>query len=97
VPNARACSGASGIEVVGMNCSACHTRQISANGQTYRIDGGPAIVDFQSLLTDLDTAVGRVLASDAAFHGFAAAVLGPAAPDAEDAEKKALLEYLKTL
>jgi hypothetical protein len=77
-------SGASGIEVVGMTCAACHVRQITANGQTYRIDGGPAIVDFQSLLTDLDTSVGKVLASDAAFNGFAAAALGPGAPDAED-------------
>jgi hypothetical protein len=27
-------SGARGIEIVGMTCSACHTRQITANGQT---------------------------------------------------------------
>jgi hypothetical protein len=66
-----------------MTCSACHTRQIIAEGNTYRIDGGPGIVDFQSFLADLDTAVGQVLASDAAFSPFATAVLG-AAPDAND-------------
>jgi mono/diheme cytochrome c family protein len=77
-------SGAAGLQIVGMSCSACHTRQITANDQTYRIDGGPAIVDFQSLLSDLDTAVGQVLASDAAFGSFASAVLSSPTPDADD-------------
>jgi mono/diheme cytochrome c family protein len=77
-------SGASGVQIVGMTCSACHTRQITVAGQNYRMDGGPAIVDFQGFLADLDTAVGQVLASDAAFNPFAAAVLSSAAPDAND-------------
>jgi processive rubber oxygenase RoxA-like protein len=77
-------TGPSGLEIVGMTCAACHTRQITAEGKTYRIDGGPAIVDFQSLLTDLDTAVGQILASTGSFVPFAAAVLGTAAPDTRD-------------
>jgi len=77
-------SGASGLQIAGMTCSACHTRQLVANGATYRIDGGPALVDFQSFLSDLDTAMGQVIASDAAFTTFATAVLGPPAPDAVD-------------
>jgi mono/diheme cytochrome c family protein len=77
-------SGPTGAQIAGMTCSACHTRQITAEGKTYRIDGGPAIVDFQSFLADLDTAVGQVLASDAAFQPFAVAVLGSAPPDPED-------------
>jgi len=77
-------SGASAVQIVGMTCSACHTRQITAEGKTYRIDGGPAIVDFQSFLTDLDTAVRQVLATDATFGPFAAVVLGAATPDPED-------------
>jgi hypothetical protein len=76
-------SGPTGAQTVGMNCAACHTRQITVAGQAYRIDGGPGIVDFQSLLSDLDVAVGNVLASDAAFSPFAEAVLG-ASPDSED-------------
>jgi hypothetical protein len=59
-----------------MNCSACHTRQIAVAGREYRIDGGPALSDFQAFLADLDAAVGRVLADDAAFAAFAAAVPG---------------------
>jgi hypothetical protein len=65
-------------EVLGMTCSACHTRQIIVRGTSYRIDGGPGIVDFQSLLSDLDAAVGRVLNDTSLFDGFSHAVLGSA-------------------
>src|SRR5712671_3112727 len=77
-------TGLTGSQVAGMTCAACHTRQIIAEGKTYRIDGGPAIVDFQSFLADLDTALGRVLASAAAFNSFATAVLASTTPDPED-------------
>lgn len=69
-------------EVIGMTCAACHTRQITLKGKVYRIDGGPAIVDFQSFLADLDAAVGAVLTDASAFATFAAVVLSPSAsPD----------------
>jgi mono/diheme cytochrome c family protein len=77
-------SGPAGAQTAGMTCAACHTRQITAEGKTYRIDGGPAIVDFQSFLADLDAAVGQVLTNDAAFQPFAVAVLGSATPDPGD-------------
>ena len=76
-------AGPEGSEVAGMSCAACHTRQIEVEGAAYRIDGGPAIVDFQSFLADLDTAVGSVLATGPAFDAFAAKVLGASA-SAED-------------
>jgi len=69
-------AGPAGRQDAAMNCSACHTRQIAVAGTEYRIDGGPAITDFQAFLADLDGAVGRVLADDAAFAAFAAAVPG---------------------
>ena len=34
-------------QIVGITCSACHTRQLEVDGKTYRIDGGPAFTDFQ--------------------------------------------------
>ena len=74
-----------GEDAIGMTCAACHTRQIVANGQAWRVDGGPALADFQRFLTELDAAVGEVLASDAAFKAFALSVLGPAAGDADAA------------
>ena len=62
--------------VVGMTCSACHTRQIDVEGKAYRIDGGPAITDFQHFMADLDVAVAQVLADQTAFDNFARKVLG---------------------
>ncbi|HEX3496815.1 MAG TPA: di-heme-cytochrome C peroxidase, partial [Methylocella sp.] len=73
-----------GGQFAGMTCAACHTRQISADGKEYRIDGGPAIVDFQTFLADLDVAVERVLGDDKTFQTFASAVLGVAAPPPGD-------------
>lgn len=76
-------AGPAGNQYAAMNCSACHTRQIAVGGTEYRVDGGPAFTDFQAFLSDLDAAVGRVLASDAAFAAFAAQVPG-AGPDLRD-------------
>lgn len=73
-------AGSAGKQDLAMNCSACHTRQIVVGSTEYRIDGGPALVDFQGLFVDLVAAVGRVLASENAFDQFAAAVPG-AGPD----------------
>jgi hypothetical protein len=42
---------------LGITCSACHTRQIEVNGTQYRVDGGPALADFQRFLADLDQTV----------------------------------------
>ena len=64
-------------ETLGLTCAACHTRQITARGKTYRIDGGPAIVDLESFLTDLELAVGTLLNTPAVFDAFAQSVLGP--------------------
>ena len=63
----------------GMTCAACHTRQIEVGGQLYRIDGGPAIVDFEALLRDIRSAVRNVLTdadTSPAFAAFSQAVLG---------------------
>jgi mono/diheme cytochrome c family protein len=75
-------AGAPGSEQFGMTCAACHTREIDVAGRPYRIDGGPAIVDFQPFLEDLNAAVKRALASPAAFKDFADAVLGDGAKPA---------------
>lgn len=81
-------SGPRDFQTVGMTCSACHTRQIRVEGKAYRIDGGPALVDFHAFLRDLDKAVGDVVANDASFKPFAAAVLRASAP--ADADVAAL-------
>jgi hypothetical protein len=48
-------NGTGSDTAVGMTCAACHTRQIVFGGVAYRIDGGPAIVDFQAFLADLNS------------------------------------------
>jgi hypothetical protein len=62
--------------IVGLTCAACHTRELTVGSLSYRIDGAPAFADFQTFVADLDDAVRRVMASDAAFDRFAAQVLG---------------------
>lgn len=74
-------NGSGADQAVGMTCAACHTREINVSGTAYRVDGGPAIVDFESFLTDLNQAVLAVLADDAAFLAFADKVLGSTAGD----------------
>ncbi|WP_319951544.1 di-heme-cytochrome C peroxidase [Sphingomonas caeni] len=63
---------------LGMNCAACHTREITYSNLTFRVDGGPALVDFQGLLTDMVDAVGDVLNDTTKWTAFYKAVLGPA-------------------
>ncbi|TCP43153.1 di-heme-cytochrome C peroxidase [Rhodovulum marinum] len=75
---------------VGMTCAACHTREIEVNGTAYRVDGGPAMVDFQAFLADLDAAVLALLDDAAAFDAFAAEVAGP------DGDTAALREAVET-
>ncbi|WP_374305775.1 di-heme-cytochrome C peroxidase [Methylocella sp.] len=79
-------SGTSGARFVGVTCAACHTREISVGGETRRIDGGPALADFQRFLVDLDEAALRVLRDPAAFAVFAPEALGVPDPDAIDVE-----------
>ena len=64
---------------LSMTCAACHTRQIEVDGVAWRIDGGPALVDFQSFLADVDTAVATVFATAPAFAAFGQGVLGGSA------------------
>jgi mono/diheme cytochrome c family protein len=73
-------TGPRGFQIVGVTCSACHTRQLEVDGKAYRVDGGPAFTDFQAFLGDLDKAVGDATASDATFTAFAAAVLQDPSP-----------------
>ena len=85
-------SRSEGKEWVGMTCAACHTRDITNGGRTYRIDGGPALVDFQALLVDLDDAVATTLSDPASFGRFAAKVLRAPTP-AQAARLRTHLQY----
>ena len=60
---------------VGFNCSACHTAEINYQGKALRIDGGPALTDFQSLVEAVDAAMIETRADPAKWDRFAKAVL----------------------
>jgi hypothetical protein len=62
--------GFEGREYLGQNCASCHVREIKIEGVRYRADGGPAIVDFERFMTDLDDAVGSLLKNRRAFKRF---------------------------
>lgn len=61
---------------LGMNCAACHTAEIAYQGQRIRIDGGPAMADFQGFIDDFDSALAATLGDAAKFDRFARAALG---------------------
>jgi len=87
-------AGSSGSEIVGMTCSACHTRQITVADTAYRVDGGPAIVDFQSFLADLDTAVNSALTNETTFSEFGQTVLGrPPTPEEKASLRQAVSDW----
>lgn len=60
---------------VGFNCSACHTAEIAYQGKALRIDGGPALTDFQSLVEAVDAAMIETRNDSAKWDRFAKAVL----------------------
>jgi hypothetical protein len=74
--------GSPEVGQLGMTCAACHTGQIeyrkAGKPHVLRIDGAPAMADFQQFLTDLKDAASATLAQPQRFDTFARAVLGPA-------------------
>jgi hypothetical protein len=62
---------------IGMNCSACHTTQLSYKGTSVRVDGGPSLTDFQAFVEAVDASMTETKADSAKWARFSAAVLGP--------------------
>ena len=74
---------------LGITCSACHTRQIEVNGTQYRVDGGPALADFQRFLADLDQSIEKTLVDPVKFRDAAIRIRGADVKPAEIAGLKA--------
>lgn len=74
-----------GKKFVGLTCSACHTRQIDVGNTSYRLDGGPAFIDFQTFMADIDKAMEKVLNDSDTFKAFAKDVLGENQSDTQTA------------
>jgi mono/diheme cytochrome c family protein len=80
---------------VGMNCAACHTAELQVNGRPVRVDGGPTLGDFETMIEDLDTALVATYDDPARFARFASAVIGDKARNPDDA--RMLKDALKRL
>ncbi|HEY8123940.1 MAG TPA: di-heme-cytochrome C peroxidase [Methylocystis sp.] len=78
-------------KTLSMTCAACHTREIDVGGASWRIDGGPAIVDIQHFFADIDTSVDKVVNDAPTFAEFAKQVLGQ---HATEQERKLLLKQV---
>ena len=60
---------------LGMNCSACHTAELTFRGKRLRVDGGPTLADMQTFIEDFDASLLATRTDPAKFTRFAAAVL----------------------
>ena len=68
----------------GMNCSACHSNEITYNGKRMRVEGAPTLADFQSFREALNKALDQTRRDDQKFARFAKKVL---ADDDRDSDK----------
>ena len=62
---------------VGLNCAACHTAELTYEGHTLRIDGGPTLADFQGFIRALNASMSATLNDPTKWGRFAARVLAP--------------------
>jgi hypothetical protein len=53
----------SGIQMIGLNCSACHVGQLQYEGHAVRIDGGPNMALINSFIADLAIETQRTMSS----------------------------------
>lgn len=79
---------------LGLNCSACHTAEISYDGKPLRIDGGPGLGDFQTFVETLDKALIETRNDPAKFDRFAKKVLAGKDNAANRAQLTAALDAL---
>lgn len=70
---------------LGLTCAACHTNEIDFGGNTWRIDGAPALADTWAFLNDLGESLKQTAASPDGerFRRFAMNVRGPAMTPAQ--------------
>jgi hypothetical protein len=78
---------------LGLTCAACHTGEMTVEGQRIRIDGGAANFDFDSFYADLARAVERTAFNPVAFTRFAAQVVDDPSPTAVAELRLALLDF----
>lgn len=63
---------------VGMNCAACHTGELAFQGKRMRIEGAPALADFQGFMASMNKALAATLEDQKKWDRFAGQVLAGA-------------------
>jgi mono/diheme cytochrome c family protein len=81
-------------EVVGFNCSACHTGQLNYQGTGIRIEGGAAMIELGMFRNAVGGALGLAANLPTRFKRFATAVLGE---DHTDEEAELLKHQMEDL
>ncbi|HEX8525494.1 di-heme-cytochrome C peroxidase [Allosphingosinicella sp.] len=72
---------------IGFTCAACHTAEVAVGERRVRVEGGPAMGDFQSFVEAVDAAVGATADDSTKWDRFAHRVLG----NADDATNRVQL------
>jgi hypothetical protein len=80
---------------VGFTCAACHTGQISFNGQRIRIDGGPAHLDIERFGEELAAALAATASIEPRFQEFAVKVRAFGASVSNDDLRQKLTLFLQ--
>jgi len=71
-----ATEGGSAGPAVGMTCAACHTSELRIKGRAVRVDGGPALANYEAFMAEFLASLKATHANVEKFNRFAAAVLG---------------------
>ncbi len=82
----------SGEAYFGFTCAACHTGQVEYQGKRVIVEGGPALSDFDRLITELSEALKATLGDADKFSRFAERVLGEGGAASEVEALKGRLE-----
>jgi hypothetical protein len=86
-----------GEAMLGMSCAACHTTRIELEGKTVQVEGGPALADFQTFLSELVASLEATLADAPRFQRFAQSVAGQAEGDKAQALRGSLDAFTRKL
>ncbi len=90
-----------GATYVGFTCAACHTGALNIGGKPVIVEGGPALADFWTFLTEAVAALNVTFNDPSKFDRFSKKVLNSTSPAAHDVgelrqQMKAKLDDLQT-
>jgi len=87
----------SGLEMFGFNCAACHVGELTAQGKTFRVIGGPNMFDIIGFLTGFKASIAYAVSSVESFMAFVARVAGGALQSSKEPELAARLQFAKKI